>query len=64
MTGYPDTPEGVALVLMEKVLDAEDKAANRSNQPPREYLFRLYAECFAVANKGFRAEMEAAATLH
>ena len=64
MTDYPDCPEGVALFLMEKVLDAEDRDGSKTNHKPREYLFTLYAECLAAANVTFQAEMEAAKTLH
>ena len=62
---YPETAEGVALVLMEKVLDAEDKTGGKRNEKPRDYLFRLYMECLFAANVGERMGMGmAGATLH
>lgn len=42
MKRYPDSPEGVALALMDKILADE---GFRSNQPPAARLLWLYQQC-------------------
>lgn len=50
--GWPDSPEGVVLALMEFIDNAENKheRRDRSNRPERERLLSLYAECLRAAN--------------
>jgi hypothetical protein len=40
---YPDSPEAVALSLLEKILEREDQS--RSNEPPAAHTLNRYAQC-------------------
>jgi hypothetical protein len=44
-----DTPESIALILLEKILEREDPLQKR-NEPPAARLLDLYAECLMATN--------------
>jgi len=46
---YPDSPEAVALSLLEKILEREGDSAQR-NEPPAARMIELYAQCLAAVN--------------
>lgn len=48
MTDVPETPEGVALVLLQMILAASAGIAS-DNNPTKAEIFRLYRECFCAA---------------
>jgi len=51
MSGSPDSPEAVALRLLEMVLEREEGGERRRNDRRRaENLLDLYAECLVATN--------------
>lgn len=46
---FPDSPEGVALVLLSMILRRDGKALAESNVPVRAQMLALYGECLKAA---------------
>ncbi len=57
-TFHNSTPEGAALDLMNRIMNAEDKAA--PGKQSREYILSTYAECLRVVNSGKTDDEKAA----
>ena len=59
MSDFPDSPEAVALALLDRVLE-RGEPQQRSNRPTERRIIELYVQCFAAV----RGEPGAAATMH
>jgi len=58
-----ESPENIALALLEKVMRAENKTIDRSDKKERadrQYILDTYIECLAAAQGRRRASQEGA----
>ena len=63
MDGFPDSPEAVALALMDRILEHDESArSRRHNQTTADAMLELFSQCLEAAN-GKRAS-SAGAMLH
>jgi len=53
MQDIPETPEGVALVLLKLILDSEVMFGKNAS-PTKDDLLRIYMECLCVATTRWR----------
>jgi hypothetical protein len=58
---HPDSPEAVALVLLEKILERDDQT--KSNLPAAARMLDLYAVCLRAAT-GDRVAFDLGTTMH